>query len=643
MISGAIVLLDEEGANWWASNRQSQGSPVLPPAHTQVFCGSLKAWAVLEKRGADHQVHWLGGLGEEAWAESEERLRDWHRELAEVSSIPAQAALQEPIRELLSGDLGTPALMSLAQLPLWVEALAGLSPVFLPVGQQFRPPRFSHLGDVPLHVLGSVLAERGQAVKVLPVLSPTRSPSPSTEETEAWNGPVHSGAIWLTLGKLRHPEWPLIHLEALGLQVVLLEPEPAAALPDLFADATRWRCHPQLDEPSAPPPPPGAICPPEGGASAGAGAWLETLRHWPPLIQAGRTLGEERLRLDQLFARRLPQAMPALTLVPEENDLVIERLLTLLRREGRPHAVLHHTAEILPAGNPLRWQRHLQSSDRRLVPLRCARMEEGLQPLEQGGREVVSLDPVRAHLLDALELEVPLPWPEDSAVGWIHYPLLQQALLPLADPLAYWNAVDTVREGLAGWGTELLLARKPPLEPCGFSDALAQGLRGELPCKPLSTLLALSQVVIAPGHLGTAHLEAMARGRAVVMVSPARLRRPSLLLEDRTLPIPRLTPETFLPWWRCQTRTSLEELAKEQGEWLRQQVTTSVSLGGWLRDVGVPLETRPQRFLGSGLMVQRPLLERAEQVGRLAKRLHHLRNSPPAQWLRALLARRRRR
>jgi hypothetical protein len=632
MITGALVLLDEEGAGWWATKGRNAAGSDPAWGSLQVFCGSLKAWATLEENGAEGAVRWLGGSGADAWMESERRLADWQRELADLPPIPSQAPLQEPIRELLSGDLATPALVSLALLPLWMEALEGFSPVVLPVGHSFRPPRFSRHGDLPLLALAAVLTESGREVRVPPVLPPG-DPAPGPSGSEGWTGPPQAEAVWLTLGKLRHPEWPLLHLEALGLSVVCFEPEAAAPLPDLFSDAPRWRCHPRLQDGGearqAMP-----DCP-SGGEGASAGAWLEKLRHWPSLIQAGKSVGQERQRLDQLLKQHLSPVMPALTLVPEENDLVMDRLLTLLRRECKPHAVLHHTAEVLPWGSPLRWQRHLQPADHRLVPLRCQRGGVG-GPLGQSGAEVICLDPVRAHLLDALELETPLPWPENPAVGWIHYPLLQQALLPLADPMAYWEAVDHVRGGLATMGVQLLLARKPPLEPRGLSDALAQGLQDALPCQPLPTLLALSQVVVAPGHLGTAHLEAMARGRAVVLVRPARLRRPSLLLEDGHLPMPRLTPETFLPWWRSQCRASLEELSHDQSEWLRQQLITSMSLGGWLTRMGMPMETRPQRFLGSGLMAQRPLLERAEQMGRLARRLQALRNSPPGRLLGAL-------
>ena len=633
MITGALVLLDEPGAHWWVTAGREDGLPDPKGAATTVFCGSLKAWAALERAGAAEGVRWLGGSGEEAWAESERRLADWHRELAVLPPIPAQAPLQDTIRELLSGDLATPALVSLALLPIWAEALAGFSPICLPVGEAFRSPRFSRLGDLPLLALAAVLTERGHEVMV-PAVLPCQPLQPPTSGREGWSGPERAGAIWLTLGKLRHPEWPLVLLEAAGEAVVLFEPEPAAPLPDLFADANRWRCHPRLgcgDSPSLTLP----ICPP-GGAAAPAEAWLEGLRQWPPLVEAGAATGRERQRLDRVLAERLGPVLPALTLVPEENDLVVERLLTLLRRSGRALAVLHHTAEVMPTGGPLSWQRHLRPGDGRLVPLRSQRQDGSTNPQGGAAREVVSLDPVRAHLLDALELETPLPWPKDPAVGWIHYPLLQQSLLPLADPQTYWRAVDTVREGLAGLHIPLLLARKPPLEPSGLSDALAQGLSGGLPCHPLPRLLVQSQLVIAPGHLGTAHLEAMARGRAVVLIRPAHLRRSSLPLGDVDLPMPRLRPESFLPWWRDQTRDSLEQLGRDQSEWLRQQVVTTISLGGWLSALGVGQEARPQRFLGSGLLAQRPLLERAEQVGRLALRLQALRASPPGRLLRAL-------
>ena len=47
---------------------------------------------------------------------------------------------------------------------------------------------------------------------------------------------------------------------------------------------------------------------------------------------------------------------------------------------------------------------------------------------------------------------VPFPSPCSPAVGWLHYPLHQQALLPLADPVSYWEAVETVRADLAAAG-----------------------------------------------------------------------------------------------------------------------------------------------------------------------------------------------
>jgi dolichol-phosphate mannosyltransferase len=96
--------------------------------------------------------------------------------------------------------------------------------------------------------------------------------------------------------------------------------------------------------------------------------------------------------------------------------------------------------------------------------------------------------------------------------------------------------------------------------------------------------------LIAPGHLGTAHLEAIARGRPVVLLSPERLRRPCLLLADPELPLPRLTPATFPYWWRQQDDGSMQRLAAIQAEWLRRQLLSTMSLGGWLMRQGVALD-----------------------------------------------------
>ena len=44
-------------------------------------------------------------------------------------------------------------------------------------------------------------------------------------------------------------------------------------------------------------------------------------------------------------------------------------------------------------------------------------------------------------------------------------------------------------------------------------------------------------------------------------------------------------------------------------------------------------DERPQRFLGSGLMAQRPLLERVEAMDRLSRRLRALRRTAPGRLL----------
>ncbi len=629
------MLFDPEAAGWWISRKHpaDPGGASAHPADHEVFCGSLKAWVVLENGDATEGVHWLGGLGQKAWSSTRHRLADWQKELEALEPIPPAAPPQATIRELLSGDLITPALLSLALLPVWAEELASFAAVHLPVGRQFRSPRNAWLGDLPALVLAAVLRRRGQAAILLSELSQASGSRAASKGGTAWLGPEPQGAAWLSIGKLRHPEWPLVQLEAVGLPVVLLEPEPAPVLPDLFATCSRWRCHPQLNGESLPSPAP-PECPP-GEAQAPASAWLDSLQAWAPLVQVAAAVGRERLRLDEQIEQRLRRCRPALALVPEENDVVVDRFLAAMRRSGRPCAVLHHTAEVQPMGMPLRWQRHLRSGDARLVPLRAQR-QVASAPSQPAAGAVLALDPVRAHLLDALELEAPLPWPEEAAVGWIHYPLLQQALVSLADPLAYWETVGDVQRQLAGEGIPFWLARKPPLEPAGLSDARAQGLTVDLPSLPFPTLLERCPLLIAPGHLGTAHLEAMARGRPVVLVSPPRLDRPCLLLGDPDLPMPRIAPDRFLDWWREQDSASLKRLAMDQMEWLRGQLPCTLSLGGWLQGLGVDVEARPQAFLGSSLMLQRPLLDRAEQVGRLARRLNALLASPPGRLLMTL-------
>lgn len=632
MSRDALVLFDPEASDWWIAQRQADG-PRQPVVSTPdvVFCGSLKAWARLEQAGATAGVHWLGGRGAAAWAATEVRLADWKQQLDALAPIAVEAPLQEPIRELLSGDLIAPALLSLALLPVWADELQGFARILLPVGERFRTPRFSKLGDLPALVLAAVLGGRGQAVTLVAALP--RQAGPATTAAETGSPTAPQGAVCLAIGKLRHPEWPLVQLEAAGLPVLLFEPGPAPPLPELFHDSCRWRAHAQLpaDLAAAPVPP---ACPAEA-ERASAAAWLEALGRWPLLAQDAEAVARERQRLDQLLARQLERSRPVLALVPDENDLALERFTQRMRHNRQACAVLHHSAEVQPGGLPLRWQRHLRPQDARLVPLRGQRLADG-DPADPSTGAVLCLDPVRAHLLDALDLQAPLPWPQEMAVGWVHYPLQQQTLIPLADPREYWQAVGGLHRQLAELGIPLLLARKPPLEPAGLSDARAQGLEQDLPCLPFPTLLSRCRLLIAPGHLGTAHLEAMARGRAVILISPQRLRRPSPLLDAADLPLPRLTPDSVLDWWTQQDEASLTRLAADQMEWLRHQLVCTQSLAGWLQRLGINLEARPQGFLGSNLMSQRPLLERAERVGRLARRLDGLRASPPGRLLRAL-------
>ena len=632
MSRDALVLFDPEAADWWIAEREAVGlrQPGMSAQET-LFCGSLKAWARLEQAGASEGVHWLGGRGSKAWSATDARLADWKQQLDALTPIAVDTPLQEPIRELLSGDLITPALLSLALLPVWAEELQPFQRILLPVGERFRPPRFSRLGDLPALVLAAVLGGRGQDVSLVAALP--RHTGPADPAPEENSGASPDGAVCLAIGKLRHPEWPLVQLEAAGLPVLLFEPGPAPALPDLFHDSCRWRAHARLPAslPAAPVPPP---CPAEA-ERASASAWLEALGRWPLLALDAEAVGRERQRLDQRLARQLERSRPVLALVPDENDLALERFTQRMRHNRQACAVLHHSAEVQPGGLPLRWQRHLRPQDARLVPLRGQRRADG-DPADPSTGAVLCLDPVRAHLLDALDLQAPLPWPQAMAVGWVHYPLQQQALIPLADPQEYWQAVGSLHRELTDLGIPLLLARKPPLEPAGLSDARAQGLEQDLPCLPFATLLNRCRVLIAPGHLGTAHLEAMARGRAVILVSPQRLRRPSPLLDAPDLPLPRLTQDSVLTWWTQQDDASLRLLAADQMEWLRRQLPCTESLAGWLQRLGIDLESRPQAFLGSSLPSQRPLLERAERVGRLARRLDGLRASPPGRLLRAL-------
>ena len=325
------------------------------------------------------------------------------------------------------------------------------------------------------------------------------------------------------------------------------------------------------------------------------------------------------------MAAQLERHRPQLLLVPEENSLGVERLLVQARQAGIAHAALHHTAEVWPPRRPERWQRQLLPRTPLLMPLRSQVRAAG------GDAAALLLDPVRAHLLAALELEGPLDAPSQPAVGWLHYPLQQQALAPLADPLGYWACIDQLARDLAADGIPLLLARKPPLEPAGPADAIAQGLTSRPTLLPLAQLLERSSLVIAPGHLGTAHLEAIARGRPLVVVTPPRLRRPSLLLQDSAAgaaPLPRLEAAQLRAWLAERDGEALVALARQQRQWLRAELTSSEALGEWLRRQGVPLPQRPQGFLGSGLATARPLLERVEALDRISRRLQRLRHSP---------------
>ena len=196
---------------------------------------------------------------------------------------------------------------------------------------------------------------------------------------------------------------------------------------------------------------------------------------------------------------------------------------------------------------------------------------------------------------------------------------------PTGRPWRWCGPIWPRRGFLCGWHAS------PPWSRRGLGDALAQGLPAVLECLPLAELLASSTLVIAPGHLGTGHLEAIARGRAVVVVSPGRLNRPSQLLASGDDPLPRLVAADVLGWWQRQDAAALERLAADQAEWLRQELVTSQSLIGWLRGLGVDHDSRPQRFLGSGLMAQQPLIERVEAMDRLSRRVAALRRTVPGR------------
>jgi hypothetical protein len=632
--TGAIVLLDREAVMWWTRQRRSTRDGNADEA--AVLCGSLKAWAALEAEGPDAGVRWLGPLGGSDWDLSLERLRDWRRELDTIPT-PAPAAPAAGLAELLGGDLATPALLSLALLPAWCRQLEPWRRIVLPVGRRFRPPRFASLGDLPPLVLAAALRHRGMEVELVTELpqtagEPTGDAHPPQRQPSA-EAEAAAGAAWLAIGKLRHPEHTLLTLEAAGRPVALFESGSAPALPALFADTPRVRCIPRFIPAGARPQSP-PDCP-EAGALASAAQWLDLLQRWPPLVAEGQAIARERQRLDGELQGLFHRTAPGLVLVPEENSLPVERLLERARLAGCPHAVLHHTAEVGTRHGPLRWQRHLRGDEPLVVPLRDQRPTGGVRGEGRSAPpgSVLLLDAVRAHLLEALELEAGLPPSTGPAVGWIHYPLQQQSLMPLADPRAYWACLEAVREALGRQGVPLRLARKPPLEPKGLADAFAQGLTRELECLPLPQLLAGSAVVIAPGHLGTGHLEAMARGRPVVLVPPERLERPCTLLEGGGIPLPRLRAAEFADWWRGTDGAALLRLAADQREWLRRQLVTTDSLMDWLGAMGVPAANRPQRFLGSALMVSRPLLERVEGMDRLSRRVAALRRSRPGRLL----------
>jgi hypothetical protein len=624
----ALLLLDPEAVRWWEKTDRSAGR------EDWVYCGSLKAWAELERRQLEAGVRWLGPCGAGPWQQLQERLDAWTRALALVGSPGPGAPAGSTIEELLCGDLAAPALLSLALLPAWIDQLAGAETVAIPVGRAFRSPRFGQLGDLPLLALAAGLEGLGQGIERLAVLDPIgagASDPGAPPLSTSWTGRLRAPGAWLAIGKLRHPELTLLALEAAGMPVRLFASEQAAPLPSLFAGTPTYRWHDaprdQAAQPAPPPP-----CPPPAAAAAGPEAWLAALGAWAPLVQEARHLAAERLRLDRSLAAHWDKEPPRLVVVPEENSRAVERLVALARRRAVPHAVLHHTAEVLPLQSAGRFQRHLRPGDLRLVPLRGQRHSSREQaPFPAAA--VLMLDPVRAHLLDAVELEGPLPLAPVGAVGWLHYPLQQQSLVPFADPEAYWQAFEQVAVTLAARGMSLQLARKPPLEPAGCGDASAQGLGTRPPIQSLPELLAGCRLVIAPGHLGTGHLEAIARGRPVVLVTPERMNRPSLLLEDVNLPIPRCSVAGFADWLTGQDPGALARLAGEQAEWLRQQLVSSESLLSWLASTGVEIDTRPQRFLGSGLMAQRPLLDRVEAMDRLSGRLLALRSSPPGRLL----------
>ena len=170
--SDAVVLLDGDGASWWTSRQTQQDPAAEAPDPGVVWCGSLKAWAVLQAEAAEGEARWLGPLGPAAWRSLEHQLVQWHRALADIPLIRPHAPAAADLAELLAGDLATPALISLALLPIWTCQLASCSRVTIPVGRHFRPPRFSRLGDLPLLALASTLERAGTAVRLVREVDP---------------------------------------------------------------------------------------------------------------------------------------------------------------------------------------------------------------------------------------------------------------------------------------------------------------------------------------------------------------------------------------------------------------------------------------------------------------------------------------
>ncbi|MFN5221226.1 MAG: hypothetical protein ACK5FE_10050, partial [Cyanobacteriota bacterium] len=430
---------------------------------------SCRAWLALEQAGLDSQARWLGPQGAAAWNALQLRVGAWHAALAAVPRLPAGAPPAAPLAELLCGDLFSPALLGLALLPDWLEPLLGAERVILPIGARLRAPGPGRgLRDLPLLLLAALLRQRGVAVELPAVLGRFDPPEPAAAgvRLEAAGAAVEGPCLWLAIGKLRHPEIPLLAFEATGLAVRLVETEAAAPLPELFADAPRLRCLATDPVLQADP------------AAAPATDWLEALAGWSLLQGLARDLAAQRLELDHSLAAAWRQDRPRLLLVPEENSRGCERLVMQARHQGVPHGALHHTAELLPLHSPGRWQRHLEEQDPLLVPLRGGGSAGG-------DRAVLSADPVRAHLLEGLELEASLPLPAAPAVGWLHYPLQQQSVLPRADPLAYWQALGGVEQALRDRGVPLLLARRRPRRRLNRSSRSTRSSNGRWASSPL--------------------------------------------------------------------------------------------------------------------------------------------------------------